>query len=327
MGTLYIDRKDVSLRLDGNALALYAAGQRQGLVPLAPIRRVVIAGNTMVETRVLSRLAEMNISVVFLSGRSLSYAGTLSGRLHNNGILRVRQYEASLGGFALEFAAELVRRKLAGQRDLLRSAALQRTDLETRLLRSAHILDGVIGSVRRCHTTSALRGLEGGGSAAFFAAYRELFAPSLGFRKRNRRPPRDPVNALLSLTYTLLFREALREVQVIGLDPAIGFLHDFEYGRDSLACDLVEPYRPLAEELVRRSFAERAFRREDFMRCAEGCFLGKSGRKRFYTLYEDWAASVRPAIRQDARKLAGRLTDNEDKDTVHRREQGDKAQA
>lgn len=316
MGTLYIDRKDACIRLDGGALALYASGRREGLVPLSPIRRVVIAGNVHLETRVLSRLAEMNITVVFLSGRSLSYAGALSGRLHNNGLLRVRQYEASRGGFALEYAGEVVRRKLVGQRDLLRSASLQAPRHETRLLRNAAIIDGIMNSVNGCTSVAALRGLEGGAAAAFFAAYTEVFAPALGFRSRKRRPPKDPVNALLSLTYTLLFREALREVQVIGLDPTIGFLHDFDYGRDSLACDMVEPFRPLAEELVWHFFRDRVFRKEDFMNCGEGCFLSKNGRKKFYTQYEQWACGIRPAIREDARELARRLLDNGEKDAI-----------
>jgi len=325
MGTLYIDRKDMSVRLDGGALALYSSGCREGLVPLAPIKRVVIASSALVETRVLARLAAMNINVIFLSGRGLSFAGVLRGRLHNNGLLRVRQYEALRNGFALEYAREVVKKKLLAQRDLLRLAALRRPDLETGLLRGAETLDSVLASMKNCATLKNLRGLEGGGAAAYFSAYTSLFAPSLGFMARNRRPPRDPVNALLSLVYTLLFNEALREAQVIGLDPTIGFLHDFEYGRDSLACDLMEPYRPLADELVWVFFRDRVFRREDFMKDAgaDGCFLGKRGRKKFYGEYEEWATGVRPLLRDDARALARRIMNHgEEKDAVSCGEEG-----
>ena len=164
-------------------------------------------------------------------------------------------------------------------------------------------------SVVRCDSLERLRGLEGGAASAYFSAYTSLFPGSLGFSKRKRRPPTDPVNALLSLTYTLLHWEAVREIELTGLDPIIGFYHDFEYGRESLACDLIEPLRPHADRWIWELFRNRVFTARDFTQGKErpGCYLKKGGRKRFYPLYEEWAKEARRRLIDDLRDLMGRI--------------------
>ncbi|MCZ7659386.1 MAG: CRISPR-associated endonuclease Cas1 [Xanthobacteraceae bacterium] len=105
-----------------------------------------------------------------------------------------------------------------------------------------------------------LRGREGAAARAFFPAYATAFTPALGFAGRNRRPPRDPVNVCLSLGYTLAHAEALRAAARTGLDPQLGVYHDLAPGRDSLACDLAEPVRPLVDGFVQRAFADAILR-------------------------------------------------------------------
>src|SRR4030067_376293 len=119
MGTLYIDRKDSHVRLDGNALAFYANGNRQGIVPIKPLKRVVIMGNITIDASVLHRLADNDISVLFLSGKRGRFCGILHGRLHNNGLLRIRQYEKftdkgndSDTSFHVKFSMDIVLRKI-----------------------------------------------------------------------------------------------------------------------------------------------------------------------------------------------------------------------
>jgi CRISPR-associated protein Cas1 len=159
-----------------------------------------------------------------------------------------------------------------------------------------------------------IRGMEGGASAAYFAAYTKLFADSLDFKGRNRRPPEDPVNALLSLCYTLVHFEMVREIETIGLDPTIGFYHQFDYGRESLACDLVENYRPAVDKFVYELFRDREFTARDFATDDErpGCYLKKQRRKDFYPLYEQWANEMRSLWREEVRNLARRIMDGQD---------------
>lgn len=312
MGTLYIDRKDLHIRLDGNAIAFYCNGQKEGIVPINPLKRVVIIGSLTIDTQVIKRLAEENISVVFLSGKRLRFSGMLHGRLHNNGILRLKQYEKSLSEFSAEFLKELVIRKITAQLQLLKYAAQTRHDLRLALTGSIKTLQGVLNTMKNPDMpVETIRGMEGGASAAYFAAFTKLFADSLNFKSRNRRPPEDPVNAMLSLCYTLMHFEMVREIETIGLDPTIGFYHQFDYGRESLACDLVEPYRPCVDRFVYEIFRERKFTSRDFATDDErpGCYLKKQKRKDFYPLYEQWANEIRPLWTDEVRSLARRIMD------------------
>jgi CRISPR-associated protein Cas1 len=314
MGTLYIDRKDIEVRLDGQAIAFYSSKGREGTVPINPLKRVIVVGNVVIHSTVLHKLSRMGISVLFLSGRNMRFNGVLHGSLHNNGILRVRQYEKSLSPACLEIAVEIVYEKVSAQTDFIDDLISKRPDLRYVMTRALTTLQGVLSQIySHDMNASALRGLEGSASAAYFRAYCEIFPPSLGFKKRIRRPPGDPVNALLSLSYTLLHYECLREIEITGLDPVIGFYHEFSYGRESLACDIVEPFRAAADRFVWNLVRERHFRNDDFEGDAEkGYFLKKDGRHRYYTLYEEWAKDMRPAIREFVRGLARRISDGQD---------------
>ena len=323
MGTLYIDRKDAHIKLDGNALAFYSSGDRQGIVPIKPLKRVVIMGNITIDASVLHRLADNDISVLFLSGKRGRFCGMLHGRLHNNGLLRIRQYEKLIevsddgrSSFPVMFSIDIVLRKIKAQADLLREVINARTDLRFPLKTASDTLEKVMDSINNLPgipVIDTLRGYEGGASATYFSAYTRLFPDSLKFTKRTRRPPKDPVNALLSLCYTLLHYEMVRETEVIGLDPTIGFYHQFEYGRESLACDLVEVFRPEVDRFVWKIFRERIFAERDFS-CEDerpGCYLKKNSRSRFYPLYEEWAQEMRPQFIEEVRSLARNIMDGE----------------
>jgi CRISPR-associated protein Cas1 len=315
MGTLYIDRKDIHIRLDGNAIAFYANGKREGTVPINPLKRVIIAGSQTIETPVLRRLAADNISVMFLLGKQLRFGGMLHGRLHNNGLLRVKQYEKSLSDFAAEFAKELVIRKIIAQSHVLEDIVNKRPDKRLVLTSGIKTLQGIWQEMKKTEMSiDTVRGMEGGASAAYFSAYAELFAESLNFTGRNRRPPEDPVNAMLSLCYTLVHFELVREIEMIGLDPTIGFYHQFDYGRESLACDIVEPYRPAVDKFVYELFRDRVFTARDFSEDDErpGCYLKKTRRKDFYPLYEEWAKDMRKFWTDEVRTLARRITDGKE---------------
>ncbi|MGB9716527.1 MAG: CRISPR-associated endonuclease Cas1 [Thermodesulfovibrionales bacterium] len=318
MGTLYIDRKELHIKLDGNALAFYVGGKREGLIPINPLKRVIMVGNISLETPVLHRLSDNGISVIFLSGKRLRFRGILHGSLHNNGILRVKQYEKSISDFSKIISVEIVKRKIEGQKEFLLNMREKRPDLRFPMTRSSKILIDILGKINhQILDMETLRGLEGGASATYFQTYTKLFPESLGFKKRSRRPPEDPVNAMLSLCYTLLHYEAVREIEVIGLDPTIGFYHQFEYGRESLACDLVELYRTEVDRLVWNLFRERIFTERDFTYESSpgieksGCYLKKESRKRFYPLYEEWAKDIRTKLVNEVRTLVEKILNHE----------------
>ena len=315
MSTLYIDRKELHLKPDGKALAFYSKQGREGVVPVNPLKRVVIVGNILIETSALNMLAREGISVLFLSGKRLRFCGMLHGRLHNNGLLRIKQYEKSLSDFNMKAATDIVRRKMEGQKEFLMHVREKRPYLRYPLTRAICTLQGIVIEIEKQNMEmETLRGMEGGGSAGYFSAFTGIFPESLGFKKRNRRPPLDPVNAMLSLCYTMMHFELVREIEVIGLDPVIGFYHQFDYGRESLACDLVESYRPQVDRFVWELFRERTLTKRDFAMNDErpGCYLKKASRKKFYPLYEQWAQEMRPLWVEEARGIARRIMDGQD---------------
>jgi CRISPR-associated protein Cas1 len=293
---------------------VYVNGEREGTLPLTPLDRLVLIGNVTVEAKLFHRLAENGVATLLLSGKRQAFRGRLVGRLHAHAELRIRQYQQSLGPVALALSQGWVRRKLDGQASFLREAAADRPGDRAILLRAAEIVEQAARKTEEATAVESLRGLEGGAAAAYFEALPCVFPESLGFEGRDRRPPRDPVNALLSLTYTLVHWEWVRECEVIGLDPFVGFYHSLDYGRESLACDLVEPFRPSVDRWVWELCRTRLFADRDFATDAErpGCYLKKSARGRFYQSYEEWMAPRRSAMRAETEALARYLLDGED---------------
>lgn len=313
MSTVFIDRKGIEIKINGNSINFYSNGKREGSLPLAPLKRIVIVGSVKIETPVLHKLTSHGISVLFLTGK-LRYAGVLSGPLHNNGILRVKQYEKSLSDFSLNFAKEVVKKKIFSQRNFIKEIKKIKSALTMHVERVSEILENALKKIdSSCHSLETLRGIEGSASSSYFTVYCKVFPNSLNFKRRVKRPPRDPVNAMLSLAYTLIHYEIVREIQLIGLDPTIGFYHQFEYGRESLACDLVELFRVSVDKFIYEIFRQKYFNSKDFMKDPEsqGVYLKKSGRKKFYSLYDQWAQQHRSIWRQEVQNLARRILEKE----------------
>jgi CRISPR-associated protein Cas1 len=306
MTTLYLDRKGLELKLDGAALALYEDGSRVRTVPLGLFKRIVIRAETMLSSSVLGALADAGRSAVVLSGRQGRRLAVIQGRAHNDALLRVAQYGQTQDlAWRLVWATRFVGAKLTRQQRFLKRARAVRGDRSKPIfdaLQSLRPLQARIVSDASC--LESLRGLEGAAQAAYFRAYTTLFPESLGFCNRNRRPPRDPVNACLSLAYTLVHFEAARAAYAAGLDPFLGFFHEIAFGRESLACDLIEPVRPLVDAWIWEMFRARALRPEHFTLHKGACLLEKTGRARFYEQFEEFLRPTANRLRGYCRLLA-----------------------
>jgi CRISPR-associated protein Cas1 len=306
MTTLFLDRRDAVIAHEAGTLAVRGADGTLWRAPLAPLERVVLRGPAQIATGAIAALHQAGCGLLVLSGRRGDPAGALMPRGHADAAIRLGQLALALDPAARAAIAQaVVRRKLLGQAALLRGALARRPDRRYPLTRGLAGLAEALGALRAGvpHDLARLAGIEGAGAAAYFAAFVTLFPPSAGFAGRNRRPPRDPVNAALSLAYTLGTFEAAREAWAAGLDPAIGFLHAPAPGRDSLACDLVEPLRPVLDRLVWRLFAEEVLRAAHFTRDGEACLLGKAGRMAFYAAWETAVGPARRALRRGLRPL------------------------
>ena len=312
MATLYLDRRGAALDVDAGSLTVRLGGEIATRIPLLPLERVVLRGDAVLSTRVLAELWRHDIGLLLLSGRHNEATARLVGRPHDDVALRLAQYRQAIDAETCRLTARrIVGAKLAAEARLLGRALEVRPDRRkplTDAIDTLARLQARIADDGELLGRDTLIGLEGAGAAAYFRAYSALFPESLEFSRRRRRPPPDQVNVCLSLGYTLLHHEAVREVQIVGLDPLLGFLHVPERGRESLACDLVEPLRPHVDEWVWRRFAEQHLRREHFSREKGGaCLMGKAGRRLFYDGFEPLAAGLRRLLRRMARSLAADL--------------------
>lgn len=313
MGMLLLDRADLEVRYDNGALAMYENGLRSSTVPLKLLDRLVIQGaRTRIDTGVLSRLAEAGVAVVMLSPRASRQVAIVLGPGHNDAAVRLAQAQRVCDpAFCNDWARQVVAAKLRRQHRLLREAGAQRADLRKPLQDACGgVAAALIQLAARPEADAAsLRGLEGSAARAYFGGFGALFAADLGFAGRNRRPPRDPVNACLSLGYTLLHFDAVRAAHAAGLDPLLGFFHRPAFGRESLACDLIEPLRPHVDGWLWQLFRAGTLRAEHFTRDKSACLLGKAGRGRFYAEWSRFAAAHRRWLRRHCAALARRLRD------------------
>ncbi|HOW74416.1 MAG TPA: CRISPR-associated endonuclease Cas1 [Candidatus Competibacteraceae bacterium] len=308
MGTLYLDRRNLNLRLDGKRLVIEELDARPRGVPLALLERVVMQGQVQFDSGVLAALAEQGTSIVCLSARHSRRTALVLGPGHGDARRRLAQYQLTFDTEArLALARGLIAGKLRAQIRFLEAAQAQRPDVRKPLHDGLATVRGLLPSLAVAADRDAVLGLEGVGAAAYYAALTALFPPSVNFTGRNRRPPRDPVNVCLSLGYTLLHFEAVRAVYGAGLDPLLGFFHEPVYGRESLACDLIEPLRPRLDGWVWALFRERRLQAADFVLDKGACLLAKVGRQVFYAGYETWVPPARRYLRRESYRLANWL--------------------
>jgi len=219
-------------------------------VPLGQVTQVVLFGNISLTTPAIDALLGQNSEVVFLTQNG-EYRGELVSSLTPHVPMRRAQY-ARLNdpAFTLEMAKGFVTAKLQHQRAFLQRHTREERSEQPAALSSIDHLERALQTIPQKTTLDSLRGVEGSATAAYFSAYRSFFAPEWKFTDRNRRPPADPVNVLLSFGYTLLAQLASGAVQTVGLDPYVGFLHEVVYNRPALALDLMEEFRCVVDGVV-----------------------------------------------------------------------------
>lgn len=305
MGTVVIDQRGTQLEYRTGALIVRLPDERPRSIPLRLLDRLVVAGAVHLESTLLTHLAEHDIGLLALPARGYRRSAFLHRQSHGDAARRLGQYQMTLDiGATLYWAQRFVVLRILGSQRLLRRAQNMRPDRRRALRRGLEQLNGALVRVRDASGLEQLRGIEGAASANYFSAYKTLFAPSLEFLRRNRRPPRDPVNATLSLAYTIAHGDAVQALARAGLDPMLGFLHEPAYNRDSLACDLVEVARPRIEQLVWRLFADQQLSVSNFSTDNGAVRMSKASRKTFFTAYEAHADLHRRWFHRYAQTLA-----------------------
>jgi CRISPR-associated protein Cas1 len=280
-------------------------GAELNRIPLAMVRQVCVFGNVQVSTQALECLLANEIPVVYLSGYG-RFIGTLQPAPARNVSLRREQYRRfGDPAEAFRLSREVVRAKLVNQRALLMRSLRSRGDApeEAEATRgsdetAARDMAELLWRLDRVTEVESALGLEGQGAALYFGEFARFLKaqpPGRGFdfRTRNRRPPRDPVNALLSFAYALLCKDCFSVLCTVGFDPYCGFFHAGRHGKPSLALDLMEEFRPvIADSVVLTLINNRVATPDDFLTWREACQLTEEGRKKFFAAYEQRKATV-----------------------------------
>ncbi len=257
MATLYVVEQGTRITKDGGELVLTRAGHPVKRSRLGELDHIVLAGSVEMSAGAIHACLRLGIDValVTLNGR---YRGRLCGPESRHGRRRVAQYRAILDEERRAAVAQsIVRGKIFNQRSLLLR--------HQRRLRSDTVANAIAGMRRmlarldRATQVSEIMGFEGQASALYFGCFGELISnPQFSFSGRNRRPPKDPVNAVLSFGYALLLTHVDGLVRTAGLDPAVGMLHEIHDGRPALTLDLMEEFRPLIIDRLALRLTNRA---------------------------------------------------------------------
>jgi CRISPR-associated protein Cas1 len=309
METIFIDRKDTEITVDKGRLKVKQGGSEGNYtsLPLIQMNALVISCDCQLTSGMLRTLSKYKVSLICLNNRNPD-ASMISVPMSNGNIARrVAQYQLLSDDTQKRvFAQTLIRRKVTLQLSLLRKLKSLRPDKATQVNRSIFALQKLrLESLPQPLSNSDLNihelmGYEGIAAKHYFSAFSEVFAPALGFDARNKRPPRDPVNSTLSLMYTMTYFEAIRACHGAGLDPYLGVLHQPDYNRASLACDIEELIRTQVDFWTYEMFRLRVLRADHFMTDKSGgCLLTKAGRRVFY----EQLALVMPTWRKYLRAI------------------------
>lgn len=277
---LVVQKPGAQIGVSGEELVVKLKDEVLRKLPGNQVRAIYCYGTIQLTAQAVSTCLELGIDVAYFSpaGR---YLGALCGLPASGVDARRGQYRLfELAGVRLQLAKEVIRAKIHNQRVML----MRNGEAPERMLQ---LMAGFRDATATARDLTELLGIEGSAAALYFEQFESMLKKredwKFDWRGRNRRPPRDPVNALLSLGYSMLAKELTGICHVVGLDPFLGFMHQPRYGRPALALDLMEEFRPLIADSVAISLVNRGeLGPEDFIRSANGTFLNERGRKAFW---------------------------------------------
>lgn len=305
MGTIYLSQAGIKVNKKGGQIIISLQGQELQRVPELYVEHIVVMSAAQITYAVLTSLLERGGSVTYMS-----FKGHMQGILgadKQQGALVLEQARAHLDAAKrTEVAREIVQSKLTAQRQLLQS---YNKSLNSDIIKSviAHLARykkaaGTAGGVNK------LLGIEGMAAKEYYDCFPILLKnEDFYWQGRNRRPPRDPVNALLSFAYTMLTREVRLAAMQSGLHMGIGFLHGVNNYKEGLVYDVMEPFRAMAaERFVFNCINRRLIGSDEFDFAEPGCYLQAEARKKFINAFECFkneksfnGRSLHEAIRQE----------------------------
>lgn len=279
LNTLYVTSPDSYLSLDGENVVILDKDQEIGRIPLHNLEAIVSFGYKGASPGLMGGCASRNISLCFLSPQG-KFLARVTGGVRGNVVLRKRQYQASEDKeLSLKIAKNCILGKVYNSRWILERATRDHgisVDVD-KLKRASGFLQNSLKCIQTSKDMAQLRGYEGEAASVYFSVFDQLILQQkkeFAFVGRNKRPPMDNVNAMLSFVYTLLTNMVSSALETVGLDPYVGFMHTDRPGRVSLALDLVEELRPVvADRFVLTLINRKMVTGKDFTKKEDGAVI------------------------------------------------------
>ncbi len=288
MITVYVYKQGATITREGEVLAIHLLDGTKQNVRLHSMERLIIYGNVHFTTPTLSLLLRNEIPVSFLTIHG-EYKGTLLPLKKGNTILRLKQYDKVQNSYKkLILARRIVYGKLYNSFAFIQS--YHRHKPLEQFERYKQITQKLLTECLTAWQKDVIMGYEGFGTRSYFLMYSSLFDLKWNFKKRTKRPPLDPINAMMSLGYTLLGTELAGLIESHGLDASLGMYHVLEYGRQSLALDILEEFRSLVvDRFVLHLATQNIFSEYDFEYDENnGCRFKKESLKNFLDRFNKW---------------------------------------
>lgn len=279
LNTLYVTTPNRYLSLDGENVVISEKEQEIGRIPLHNLEAIVTFGYTGASPALMGACAQRNIGLTFLSGHG-RFIARVTGEVYGNVTLRKEQYRRSENWVeSIKIARNCIAGKVYNSRWILERAARDypmRLDADKLKNKSAFLAES-LQKIRKCEDAATLRGLEGEAASVYFSCFDDMILQQkedFQFNGRNRRPPTDEVNAMLSFAYVLLTSMCASALETVGLDPYVGFFHTDKPGRKSLALDMVEELRGvMADRFVLTLINKRVVNKKGFQRKENGAVI------------------------------------------------------
>ena len=288
LNTLYITNDQAWLTLESNNIICRLEEEDKFRIPFDNVENIVCFNYLGCSPALMGKCVENQIPINFVSPQG-KFLARVSGQTRGNVVLRVRQIEC-FQECGVRLCQNTVAAKLANTVALIRRSQHDKPDLreDGEVQDAIAALKDGIDKAYATENVEEIMGVEGNCAHRYFAVFGKLFSGDVNFTLRTKRPPLDPVNAALSFVYTLYTNEFASALETVGLDSYIGYLHALRSGRDSLACDLMEEARCIAERFIISLFNLKTLTEKDFTLQPSGAvWLNDDGRKQLLTKWQE----------------------------------------
>ncbi|MGL4848360.1 MAG: CRISPR-associated endonuclease Cas1 [Clostridium sp.] len=299
MENIYVIEQGCKIKRKNLSFVIQKEGVFKEEIQYHKLEKIFLFGNQSITPKAVELALDKNIEIVFLSMHG-KFKGKLEGSKSKNIYLRLAQYEKWRDKEnRLEVSKIIIENKIKNQKNLLKNYGINKEELE-----------GVIKKVRLGKDIDEIMGYEGMASKIYFGSFKKMIKANLEFNGRNRRPPKDEINALLSLTYSMVLNEIIIEIEKESIDGYLGNLHSVKYGRESLALDILEEFRQsFCDKFVLKLINRKEIKKEDFT-IEDGYKLKEKGFRKYISKYnleiEEFREKIKNQIKLYKKSLIGK---------------------